>query len=299
MFISICGKESMIMKKWLALLAVAMMLVPLCAFAADEIIINKIQNPENDFAFPEDAKLLEIYFPKIYDSAGAFIRYGEYTMLFDTAGGQWDQTKKLLDSLGVTELTYACNSHPHSDHVYGFQYIFKDIPAGEFIRFFEDDFLDANKTALREYEALRAMGVPFRHLQPGDIIPFGDVKIRVLQAIDPKFSGNNQSALLMVELGERRFLFASDIQMDGQLRLLDNNEDVKADILQHPHHGYNRMQHRFLMAVDPELVIVTSLAASANGVDYLEQMNVAYHYTNLGVMKMTTDGSVWVIERIK
>lgn len=287
------------MKKWIALLMAAMLFLPVCCAAAENIIINKITDPGNDFAFPADAKLLEIYFPKIYDSAAAFIRYGEYTMLFDSAGEQWEQTRKLLDRLGVTELTYACNSHPHTDHIHGFRYILADIPAGEFQRFFEDDFIDANKSSLKEYEALRAMGVPFRQLQHGDTIPFGDVKITALQAAVPEFSGNNQSALLMVELGERRFLFASDIQMDGQLWLVNNQEDIRADILQHPHHGYNYMQIPFLNTVDPELVIVTSLDSSARGVEQLKMYGIRYHYTNLGIMKLTTDGHVWLVERIK
>lgn len=114
------------MKRILALLMLLMLLVPLCAAAEEQVIINKIKDPNNDFAFPEDAKLLEIYFPNIYDAAAALIRYGEYTMLFDCAGEFWDQVPVLLDRLGVTELTYACNSHPHSDHTYGFQFVLAD-----------------------------------------------------------------------------------------------------------------------------------------------------------------------------
>ena len=287
------------MKKLLALLMLLMLLLPLGSLAEESVIINKITDPRNDFAFPEDAKLLEIYFPKIYDSAAALIRYGEYTMLFDCAGECWERVPELLDCVGVTELTYACNSHPHTDHTYGFQFVLKDYPAGEFLRFFEDDFLDSNPAAIKVFNQLREMGLPFRQLGPGDTIPFGDVSITVLQAVHSEYSGNNLSACLMVELGERRFLFASDIQRDGQLWLLDHGADLKADILQYPHHGYNRMQYNFLMAVDPELAIITSLPNAANGAAYLEEMNVPYLFTYQSIVKMTTDGNVWVVERVK
>lgn len=287
------------MKKLLALLMVLLLAAPLCAAAEEAIIINKIKDPDNAFTFPEDAKLLEIYFPKIYDSASALIRYGEYTMLFDCAGECWERVPELLEYAGVTELTYACNSHPHTDHTYGFQFVLQDFPAGEVLRFFGDDPLYSNIAAMRVFDKLREMNLPIRQLSHGDTIPFGDVKISVMQADDPDFSGNNLSALLMVELGQRRFLFASDIQRDGQLWLLDEQADLKADILQHPHHGYNRMQYKFLKAVDPELVIVTSMPSYANGVDYLKDMNVDYLHTHQGIVKMVTDGSVWVVERIK
>lgn len=286
------------MKKWLALLA-AVVLIPMCAAAEDAIVINKIKEPLNDFAFPEDAKLLEIYFPEIYDCAAAFIRYGEYSMLFDCADLQWPKISGMLEQLGVTELTYACNSHPHTDHIYGFQHVLKDIPAGEFLRFFGDVYKDANDCAVKVYDQVRELGIPIRRLKSGDTIPFGDVKITALQTLDDKFSGNNESALLMVELGQRRFLFASDIQRDSQLRLVAEQADLRADIVQHPHHGYNRMQQTFLAAVDPKLVIVTSLPNAANGVKLLKEKGVDFQYTHSGIVKLTTDGSVWVVEMLK
>lgn len=287
------------MKRILALLMLLMLLVPLCAAAEEQVIINKIKDPNNDFAFPEDAKLLEIYFPNIYDAAAALIRYGEYTMLFDCAGEFWDQVPVLLDRLGVTELTYACNSHPHSDHTYGFQFVLADHPAGEFIRFFEDDFHDSNPAAIKVFNLLREMGIPFRQMGHGDTLPFGDVKISFMQMDDPENTGNNLSALMRVELGERSFLFASDVQIAGQRWHVANGSDLKADILQHPHHGYNRIQTVFLDAVDPELVVVTSLPNAALGVPYLKDKKVPYVHTHQGILKMTTDGTVWVLERIK
>lgn len=286
-------------KKWLALLAAMMLLVSTWTVAAEEVIINKIENPENRFAFPEDAKLLEIYFPKIYDCAAAFIRYGEYSMLFDCGGGQWEQTKHLLDRLGVTEMTYACNSHPHTDHIYGYQFVLKEIPAGMFQLFFDENYVHANKCAFKIYDELHAMGVPFQRLYDGDTIPFGDVQMSILQCTDPEFTGNNQSALLKVQLGERSFLFTSDIQMDAQRKLAARNVDLRADIVQAPHHGYNRTQRVFLDAVAPELVIVTSLKSSANGVKLLKELNIDYLYTSQEIIKMTTDGEVWVVEYLK
>jgi beta-lactamase superfamily II metal-dependent hydrolase len=287
------------MKKWLVLLMTVLLLVPVCAATADSVVINKIEYPLNDFAFPEDAKLLEIYFPKIYDCSAAVIRYGEHTMLFDCADLQWPEVKKLLDMLGVTELTYACNSHPHTDHIFGFQHVLKEIPAGEFLRFVGEHYKDANDCALKVYDQVRAQEIPIRQLGDGDTIPFGDVNIRVLQTLSPDFSGNNESALLMVELGERRFLFASDIQMASQKRLVAEQADLRADILQYPHHGYNRMQQPFLTAVGPELVIVTSLSSAANGAELLREKGIDFHYTNRGIVKMTTDGNVWVVERLE
>lgn len=287
------------MKKWIALLLMFALLLPLIPATAETVIINKITDPENDFEFPEDAKLLEIYWPKIYDCAAVYLEYGEYNMLFDCGGELWQETQKLLDRLGVTELTYAFNSHPHSDHIGGYQHVLKKIPAKEFLLCFDEDSEYSNDLAFKVYDQLHAINIPFRRLYDGDTIEFGDVQISIMQRTDDDLTGNNRSAVMKVELGERSFLFASDIQAAAQLLYVANQAPLKADILQHPHHGYNIMQYKFLEAVDPELVIVTSMSAFAGGVKQLKSNDIAYHYTNLGIMHMTTDGNVWVIDRIK
>lgn len=286
------------MKRFLTLLLALLMLLPLGASAASPFIINKVTDPENDFAFPEDAKLLEIYIPKIFDAAAAFIRYGDYTMLFDSAGEHWQRTAEMLDMLGVTEMTYAFNSHPHTDHIVGFDEILKTIPAREFLLCFDEDYAQSNKSAFRVYDALHAMEVPFRRLYDGDTIEFGDVSMRILQRTDNGLTGNNRSAMLMVELGQRRFLFASDVQMDAQRLYAKDGADIQTDILQHPHHGYNQMQRAFLAATEPELVVITSLPGYAKSLDMLQPKKISYLHTHRGILKMTTDGQVWLVERI-
>lgn len=287
------------MKKILLLL-LALLLLPLLTCTAEEsVIINKITDPENTFTFPEDAKLLEIYFPKIYDCDAAFIRYGDYTMLLDCAGEQWERTQELLKRLDITELTYAYNSHPHTDHVHGFQYLLKDIKIENFLLSFEEDYVYANGTAKVVYDAMHANNVPFTFVHDGDTIDFGDVKMTVYQRSEEDLTGNNASALLKVEFGERSFLFTADIQMDAQLLFVNDNAPLQADFMKYPHHGYNNMQYAFLNLVDPELVIVTGASFSVNGLDVLKNNDVPYHYTELGILHLVTDGNVWVLDRIK
>lgn len=287
------------MKKCLILLLILLLLPVMTCAAEEPVIINKITDPENPFTFPEDTKLLEIYFPKIYDCDAAFIRYGEYTMLLDCAGEQWERVQELLRWLEVKELTYAYNSHPHTDHVHGFQYLLKEINIENFLLSFPEDFEYANGSALKVYEAMHANNVPFTFVHDGDTIDFGDVKMTVYQRDEKDLSGNNASALLKIEFGERSFLFTADIQMDAQLLFVEDNAPLQADFMKYPHHGYNNMQRTFLELVDPELVIVTGASFSVNGLTVLKNNEVPYHYTELGILHLVTDGNVWVLDRIK
>lgn len=287
------------MKKCVILLMLFALLLSGFACAEEVIIHNKISNPEDDYAFPEDAKLLEIYFPKIYDCDSAFIRYGEYTMLLDCGGVLWGEVDSMLKRLGVEELTYAFLSHPHSDHMYGFQFILADIRPKEFLHSFPEVTVHNDVAAAKVYKALHELDLPFRMIYHGDTLDFGDVKMSVFQRTEEELSGNNLSSMLKIELGDRSILFTADIQMDAQRLYVADNAPIQADIMKYPHHGYNQMQPRFLEAVDPSLVIVTSAPAFAEGVGILRNEKIPFHYTNLGIMRLATDGNVWTLERFK
>lgn len=286
------------MKKCLALLLVFALLLPAAALAdEDVVIINKIKNPENPFTFPEDARLLEIYFPRIDDNDSAFLRYGDYTMLLDCAGAQWERVRSLLAGLNVTTLTYAYNTHPHTDHIGGFQHLLKEVKAENFIYAFPEDYTYNDKPAPKVYAELHSQEVPFRRVQHGDTIDFGEVEMTIFQRWNDAFTCNNNSSMLLVRYGERSFLFSSDIQRDAQLNYVAHADPLQADIMTFPHHGFNRMQRSFLSLVEPELVVITSGSMFAEGVPLLKEQNIPYHYTELGVMRFATDGKVWLVER--
>ena len=288
------------MKKWLLLLTVMILLFPCITVYADgNVIINKITDPENDFSFPEDTKLLEIYVPKIYDCDATFIRYGEYSMLLDCGGALWEEVHNMLKRLEVKELTYAFLSHPHSDHMYGFQFVLADIRPGAFLYSYPEESIHNDLGSAPTYAALHALDLPFRRIYNGEDIEFGDIKMSVFQRTEEHLSGNNLSSMLKVEFGERSILFPADIQMDSQRLYVADNAPIQADIMKAPHHGYNGIQPTFLAAVDPELAIVTSLPAFAECVSGLKNAKIPYLFTNLGILKLTTDGQVWLVERIK
>jgi len=291
------------MKRIMALLLALLLMLPcLSGMAEDSVIINKIAGDGADFAFAEDAKLLEVYFPKIYGCDAAFVRYGEYSMLIDCAGNQWEAVEALLKKLNVTEVTYAVNSHPDADHIGGFNHVLKNVPAGEFLLGFPEDYDEGDTVRFKIYEDLHKLDIPFRQVANGETIEFGDVKITVHQRTDASLTRvNNKSVMLMIEYGERRIFFTGDIQRDAQLLLIKDADtlDLKADILKFPHHGYAKMQEGFLNMVSPELVICTSGRSGAKGADQLKEKKIPHYFCENGILRLATDGSVWTLERVK
>ena len=291
------------MKKILTvLLALALLAGCVSALCEDAIIINKISDPENTFSFEEGTPLLEIYFPAIYGVDAAYVRYGDYSMLIDCAGNQWRTFDALLEKLGVTEVTYAVNSHPDADHIGGFNHVLDHISCGEFILGFPEDYDEGDEVRFKVYEDLHALGIPFRRVSSGDTLEFGDVQVTVYQRFDEDLLRTNaRSVTLMIQLGERRIFFTGDILGPTQ-RLLaaDETIDLHADILKYPHHGYDALQESFVQAVNPSLAIITSGSSSAEkGRDCLRAHGIKFHYAENGTIRLATDGTVWTVERMK
>lgn len=288
--------------KRVLILCLTLLFMASMSACAEETILNKVRGDHADFIFDPEAQLLEVYFPKIFGCDAAFVRYGDYSMLIDCAGNQWKETRALLNKLGVTELTYALNSHPDADHIGGFNHVLKDIPAGEFLLGFPEDHDSGDEVRFKVYDALRAQGIPLRRVHHGDTIEFGDVQITVYQRTDDHLPRvNNKSVMLMIQYGERRIFFSGDIQAAAQTLLGENAEnlDLDTDILKYPHHGYDRMQESFLAQSSPEFVICTCGQNNTEGIKQLKEHGIPYLMTANQALRLATDGKVWTIEKIK
>ena len=116
------------------LLTVLMLLGTAAGEGTDKTVINRINAPDvsADFAFAEDADLLEIIFPQILDCDAAFLRCGGETMLIDCAtSGQAQRILNMFKQLGITHVDKIVNTHPHADHIGGFAELIKEITVDE------------------------------------------------------------------------------------------------------------------------------------------------------------------------
>lgn len=290
------------MKRLISLLMLLLML-PLCAAAEEQIIIDRTNNLVEEYKFPEGTPILEIVFPRVYSSDCAIVRYGYDVMMIDASTAtdeMQDRVRSALYSMGVDYIDVAFNSHPHDDHINGFTEVADYFPVGRLVLAFEEDF---DENMIRVVNHFNEKDIPIEHVQDGDVFYMGpeeDVTIRVLQRNDSgTWEANNRSAMLHIQFGERSIIFTGDVENHAQRSFGENPPEggLKADIMKYPHHGQVKLHDPFLEAIDPKLVFMNGADQVMNGgKNYLEKKKIPYLVGYTGLTRLRTDGKVWVVD---
>lgn len=247
----------------------------------------------------QDTGYLTVHYIDVGQADCMLLIAGETTVLID--GGNTDTSLDVLAYLrryGVEELDLMVNTHPHGDHLGGLPTVLAEIPTETiwsttkeydsytFDRFCH--FADQQDTQIQ---------VP----APGTTYKEGGLTVTVL---GPLYSTstyedlNDTSLVLMVQFGERRFLFTGDMESYAEKQLLEADIDLEADVLKVGHHGsYSSTSQAFLNEVYPEYGIISCGRDNEYGhphdapVNRLDRAEVTLYRTDLmGSVIVVTDG---------
>lgn len=114
-----------------AALAMLCLALPAASGMADAPVVNLIANPNAEFAFEEDAPILEIVFPRVYSSDCTLICMEDETMMVDASTESPVMQGRIataMDAIGMDRVDIAYNSHPHRDHINGFEVVNQTKP---------------------------------------------------------------------------------------------------------------------------------------------------------------------------
>lgn len=300
-------------KHWLGLWIVVVWLIAISSLAfADSAMLFSLRGARapyeevpsaQGFAFAQDAQLLTVDFIDHGASDSILLRFGDHTLLVDGAiGRQFKHIESVLHTLNVQHFDYLLNTHAHDDHIQGLIKILSrdEYTVDEYLSCYTDDYT-ASKYQLKVRELLALRSIPYRRIGNGDHFTLGDATITVYRDETPGIDKNRHSLVLKVVYGQRSVLLMADASSDTQKYLLSiyPASEFKADVLKIPHHGYINMSQSFLDAVDPLVCTVTnSMASAARTERQLAAQHIPRYYTNNGVVRMQTDGKVWVVEQM-
>lgn len=211
-----------------------------------------------------------------------------------------------LEKRGIQFIDAVILTHPHSDHLGGLATILSSVRVGRVVysgRHVESDAFERFVAAARSYS------VPLQTVEAGDTLDgFTMARCYVLhpafESLDQSFrrlgsSLNDGSVVLKLLYGKTSFLFAGDVERNGERQLLGRYGNfLDSDVLKVAHHGSESSSTQsFLGIVSPHTAIVSVGRFNLFGhpsqdvLSRLREQNIQVHRTDLeGAVVVHSDG---------
>jgi competence protein ComEC len=198
-------------------------------------------------------------------------------------------------------------THPHPDHFLGLASALEELDVGEFWDTGQGEAEGAGPVYAQLLRALRRRGVVIRRPAElcGHVQNFAGAKLRVLApcpAFTPGRGANDNSLVISIAYGSRRFLFTGDAEAAEESELLTRaGHELRADYLKVGHHGSRTStSDAFLSRVTPSLATLSCGVRNRFGHPHAPTVErlAAHGVTGLrldrsGSVIVTTDGQTF------
>ena len=181
------------------------------------------------------------------------------TMLIDS--GEAEHAATVLETfsdLGVVYLDYAVATHAHSDHMGSMAEIIESIPTENIIISQPSD--DSAETEMYQnfLDSIEKSKADVIIAEPDYTFTLGATECRILSPFNVSSSEeNNNSVVMHITAGSTSFLMTGDAEKAVETQLINEYDNIGADILKVGHHGSNTSSSSdFLKAVSPEVAVI-------------------------------------------
>ena len=240
---------------------------------------------------------MKVHFIDVGQGDSTLITCGGEAMLIDAGDTDKGTAVQLyLKKQKVTRLKYLVLTHPDSDHIGGAPVIITKFSVGTA---YVSDYTKTNKV----YENLM-QAFKYRELKPvvpkvGSSCSLGTAEITFLAPVNKYDNPNDSSIALIIQDGEKRFLFTGDAGEAAEKDIVDTGIDISADVYQVGHHGSRYSSGSTLLdAVNPTDAVISCGKGNSYGHPHSETLNKfreagidVYRTDEEGTIIATTDGS--------
>ncbi|HYP06925.1 MAG TPA: ComEC/Rec2 family competence protein [Bryobacteraceae bacterium] len=203
---------------------------------------------------------------------------------------------------GLRRLDIVALTHGHEDHAQGLAAVLRNFHPAEFWT----GAVPASATEL--VNQARAQGAGIRELRAGHVQHFGGALVRVLAPAQDYTPGqtarNNDSLVLEISYGRRRFLLTGDAERAVELELVTREMLRRTDVLKLAHHGSKTSTLPDLLAATrPSFAVIS--AGEGNLYNHphpdvlarIREYKVkAFRTDRVGLTRFRTDGNRLLVE---
>lgn len=180
---------------------------------------------------------------------------------------------KDLKNRGIKTIDIAIATHPHEDHIGGMDEVLENFDVKSF---YAPKVAHTTKTYENMLKAVKNEGLKIKQIKEGTNIDLGkDTEVQVYSPVKSQYEElNNYSPVMKISYGQNSFMFTGDAESLVEKEILNENKDLKADVLKLGHHGsHSSTSEEFLKAVDPSIAIVSCAKDNKYGHPHKETMS--------------------------
>ncbi|WP_271808339.1 ComEC/Rec2 family competence protein [Clostridium beijerinckii] len=187
------------------------------------------------------------------------VQVNNKNLLIDS-GPKSDRRKlfNYLSGLDLNKLDYVIATHPHEDHIGNMDDIVKTYSIGTF---YAPKVESTTKSFEDMVDALKDKNLKVHVLKNNSTsIDLGEnTKVNVFSPNKDFYDNlNNYSPVIKIQYGNTSFLFTGDAEKEVEKEILNNNEDISADVLKVGHHGSSTSTSKdFLKKVNPSIAVIS------------------------------------------
>jgi beta-lactamase superfamily II metal-dependent hydrolase len=200
-----------------------------------------------------------------------------------------DDLVEYLKTANVNKLQYLFMTHPHADHIGGMQAVVENFAIETIIlpNFFEE----MPTTSIFEdlLSSMLAKGTKTQTALLGAQYTLGSGVFSIIHAgVPPKDNFNLISLGIRFDDGEFSFLNSGDGEKVNEKTMLENGENLQADVFLAAHHGSIATSNTkdFISAVSPKFAVVSAGAQNSYGHPHKEALD---NYEAVGAQILRTD----------
>lgn len=301
----------------IALLCAMMLLLTACGIKeepnAAELEIAEGNYASKVFDTTDDAGKLTaryLYMTEDTPSANDVITTGDSTvytspegkiMLVDCSNpASGDDVVAQLQRMGVEKIDIFVLSHPHADHIGGFEAIVNAFPV-------EQIYMTAHEYDSNTYrhmmDLIKEKGIPCTCLEAGSEFQFGEqVSVKCygpltedLEDIAAGFmDANNCSLAMRLTYGESSFWTSGDIYVNKERYLIDTyGDEICSDVMKMNHHGWDTSNCKdFAAHMQPKIAVAMhdSITSRTTAMRYYTAGALTFYNCVDGAVKVSTPG---------
>ena len=202
------------------------------------------------------------------------IQVNGINMLIDagTNAGANDLVKDLKNR-GIKTIDIAIATHPHEDHIGGMDEVLENFDVKSF---YAPKVAHTTKTYENMLKAVKNEGLKIQQIKEGTKIDLGkDTEVQVYSPVKSQYEElNNYSPVMKISYGQNSFMFTGDAESLVEKEILNENKDLKADVLKLGHHGsHSATSEEFVKAVNPSIAVVSCAKDNKYGHPHKETMS--------------------------